>query len=231
MMAFTELASTNPSETRKFLEKTFGWKFDSVQMPTGPYLTFQNPKGTTVGIRATQKSEIPGGTNYVLVENLDEAERNVRKKGGQIVLPRTDIPGMGSFFWFKIPSGPIMACWQDSKKNPDLESRCARSPRIRIGWVQIILPKGPFSHRQMRLEKDASLVQERPVSHFYLSFGALLRRQCVFLRELGNASSTISCGRENIAWTQGAYFRSIDSFFESVRESLEISANLAQRNS
>jgi len=116
MMAFTELASTNPSETRKFLEKTFGWKFDSVQMPTGPYLTFQNPKGTTAGIRATQKSEIPGSTNYVLVENLDEAERNVRKKGGQIVLPRTDIPGMGSFFWFKIPSGLIMACWQDSKK-------------------------------------------------------------------------------------------------------------------
>ncbi|HVH14277.1 MAG TPA: VOC family protein [Candidatus Angelobacter sp.] len=116
MMAFTELASTNPNETRKFLEETFGWKFDSVQMPTGSYLTFQNPKGTTVGIRTAQKSEIPGSTNYVLVDDLDQAERNVRKKGGQIILPRTDIPSMGSFFWFKIPSGPIMACWQDSKR-------------------------------------------------------------------------------------------------------------------
>ena len=115
-MAFTELASTNLSETRKFLEETFGWKFDSVQMPTGQYLTLQNPVGTTVGIRSAQKSETPGSTNYVLVKDLDEAERNVRKKGGQIVLPRTDIPGMGSFFWFKIPSGPIMACWQDAAK-------------------------------------------------------------------------------------------------------------------
>ena len=115
-MAFTELASTNPSETRKFLEETFGWKFDAVQMPTGSYLTFQNPKGTTVGIRTAQKSEIPGSTNYVLVDDLDEAERIVRKKGGQIILPRTDIPSMGSFFWFKIPSGPIMACWQDSRR-------------------------------------------------------------------------------------------------------------------
>lgn len=115
-MAFTELASTNPSETRKFLEETFGWKFDVVQMPTGSYLTFQNPKGTTVGIRTAQKSEIPGSTNYVLVDDLIEAERRVRKKGGQIILPRTDIPGMGSFFWFKIPSGPIMACWQDAKR-------------------------------------------------------------------------------------------------------------------
>jgi len=114
-MAFTELASTNLNETRKFLEETFGWKFDSVQMPTGQYLSFQNPAGTTVGIRSAKKSEIPGSTSYVLVKDLGEAERNVRKKGGQIVLPRTDIPGMGSFFWFKIPSGPIMACWQDAK--------------------------------------------------------------------------------------------------------------------
>ena len=115
-MAFTELASTNLGETGKFLEETFGWRFDSVQMPTGQYLTFQNPAGTTIGIGSAQESEIPGSTNYVLVKDLDEAERNVRKKGGQIVLPRTDIPGMGSFFWFKIPSGPIMACWQDAAK-------------------------------------------------------------------------------------------------------------------
>src|SRR6266699_295872 len=106
-MAFTELASTNPTETRKFLEETFGWKFNSIQMPTGEYLTFQNLKGTTIGIRPAQKAEIPGSTNYVLVENLEDAEKNVRKKGGQIILPRTDIPGMGSFFWFKIPSGPV----------------------------------------------------------------------------------------------------------------------------
>ncbi len=116
MMAFTELASTNPNETRKFLEETFGWKFNAIQMPEGPYLSFQNPSGTTVGIRPAQKSEIPGSTNYVLVKDLNEAEKNVRKKGGQIVLPQTDIPGMGSFFWFKIPAGPIMACWQDKRE-------------------------------------------------------------------------------------------------------------------
>src|SRR6266516_1430948 len=79
-MAVTELAGTNLSETREFLEDTFGWRFDSVQMPTGQYLTFQNPAGMTVGIRSAQKSEIPGSTNYVLVKDLDEAERKVRKK-------------------------------------------------------------------------------------------------------------------------------------------------------
>ncbi len=52
--------------------------------------------------------------NYVRVEDLKVAERRVREAGGEIMLPRTDIPGMGSFFWFKIPSGPLMACWQDA---------------------------------------------------------------------------------------------------------------------
>src|SRR3989442_2599301 len=98
-MAFTELASTNLSETRKFLEETFGWCFDSVQRPTGQYLTFQNPAGTTVGIRPAQKSEIPGSTNYVRVDDLDEAERNVRKRGSQIILSRSAIPGICRFFW------------------------------------------------------------------------------------------------------------------------------------
>lgn len=88
-------------------------EFDTVEMPMGQYLTFQNPDGTTVGIRLAQKTEIPGSTNYVLVRDLGEAEKKVQAKGGQIVLPKTDIPGMGCFFWFKIPSGPIMACWQD----------------------------------------------------------------------------------------------------------------------
>src|SRR5439155_25154258 len=85
-MAFTELASTNLSETRKFLEETFGWRFDSVQMPTGQYLTFPNTAGTTVGIRPAQKSEIPGSTNYGRGDDRDEADSNVREKFGQIIL-------------------------------------------------------------------------------------------------------------------------------------------------
>ena len=116
MMAFTELASTDANETRRFLEEAFGWKFDSVQMPMGEYLTSRSPSGTTVGIRHAQKAEIPVSTNYVRVEDLDEAEKKIGRLGGQIVLSRTDIPGMGSFFWFKIPSGPVMACWQDAEK-------------------------------------------------------------------------------------------------------------------
>lgn len=82
-------------------------------MPNGNYLSYRGPEGATLGIRSAQGSEAPNSMNYVRVENLKQAETSVRDAGGEIVLPRTDIPGMGSFFWFKVPSGPMMACWQD----------------------------------------------------------------------------------------------------------------------
>lgn len=126
-LAFAELASTDPATTRKFLEEVFGWKFDSVQIPNGQYLTHQEPDGNRIGIRPAQPTEIPSSMNYVRVENLNVAMEKVRALRGEIVLPRTDIPNMGSFFWFRIPNGPIMACWQDAPNNRSVK-RHKQSP-------------------------------------------------------------------------------------------------------
>src|SRR5205807_5173994 len=63
--------------------------------------------------------EIPGSMNYVRVDDLDAASRKIERAGGAIVLPRVDIPGMGSFFWFRIPGGPILAAWQDAPALPE----------------------------------------------------------------------------------------------------------------
>ena len=116
-MAFTELASADPAATRRFLEKVFGWSFESVKMLGGEYLSFEAPGGRG-GIRPTGPTENPNSTNYVRVKDLDGALMKIKASGGEVVLPRVDVPGMGSFFWFRIPGGPIMACWQDSPELP-----------------------------------------------------------------------------------------------------------------
>src|SRR5215470_13345454 len=115
-IGFTELSSTNTDASRSFLEKAFHWSFQEIQMPQGKYLSYRTPEGATLGIRSARQAEAPVSMNYVRVDDLGEAEGNVRAAGGEVVLPRTDIPGMGSFFWFKIPSGPLMACWQDAAR-------------------------------------------------------------------------------------------------------------------
>jgi predicted enzyme related to lactoylglutathione lyase len=125
-MGFTELSSTDSAATRSFLEKAFRWKFAEVQMPNGQYLSYKSPDGNTLGIRPVQQFEAPNSMNYVRVEDLKLAETKVLDAGGKIILPRTDIPEMGSFFWFKIPSGPLMACWQDAPKPTKMDR--TRSP-------------------------------------------------------------------------------------------------------
>ena len=118
-MAFSELSSTDPTATRNFLEKVFAWRFQSVKFPLGEYLSFEAPGGGRGGIRPVQAREIPGSMNYVRVDDLDAASRKIERAGGAIVLPRVEIPGMGSFFWFRIPGGPILAAWQDAPALPE----------------------------------------------------------------------------------------------------------------
>jgi uncharacterized protein len=117
-LAFTELASSDPQATRTFLEAVFGWRFRSVTMPMGEYLSYQSAGGRG-GIRPVQPAEAPSSLAYIRVANLAEAERKVTSAGGKIVLPRVDVPSMGSFFWFRIPGGPLLACWQDLPVTPD----------------------------------------------------------------------------------------------------------------
>jgi uncharacterized protein len=112
-LAFTELASEDPRATRRFLERVFGWKFQSVQMPMGEYLSYQTPDGRG-GIRPVRASEPPSSLAYVRVGDLSAAQQRIESEGAVIVLPRVDVPGMGSFLWFRVPGGPILALWQDS---------------------------------------------------------------------------------------------------------------------
>jgi predicted enzyme related to lactoylglutathione lyase len=113
-LAFTELASEDPAATQRFLERVFHWRFRSVRMPAGEYRSFEIPGGGRGGIRPTQPTESPSSLSYIRVPDLEIALVQVSKAGGAIVLPRVDVPHMGSFFWFKIPGGPILACWQDA---------------------------------------------------------------------------------------------------------------------
>ena len=117
-MAFAELSSTDPAATRGFLEKVFGWRFESVKFPMGDYLAFEAPGGGRGGVRPAGAKEVPGSINYVQVEDLDAARKKIERAGGTVVLARVDVPGMGSFFWFRVPGGPILAAWQDAPELP-----------------------------------------------------------------------------------------------------------------
>jgi uncharacterized protein len=112
-LAFTELACEDPHLTRRFLEKVFGWQFTSIQMPMGEYLSYRTPDGRG-GLRPVQAKEQPSSLAYIRVNDLQAAQVRIEAAGAKIVLKRVDVPGMGAFFWFQVPGGPLLACWQDA---------------------------------------------------------------------------------------------------------------------
>jgi uncharacterized protein len=118
---FVEFASEDPSATRDFLVEVFEWKFQSRPMPQGEYLAYEAPGGGRGGIRPTQPTEAPSSLSYIRVADLGRALERIQARGGTIVLPRVDVPGMGSFFWFRAPGGPVLACWQDAPAGTEEE--------------------------------------------------------------------------------------------------------------
>jgi uncharacterized protein len=50
--------------------------------------------------------------NYILVEDIDAYAKKAEELGGAIAMPKTAVPGMGWFLYFKDPEGNIMGMWQ-----------------------------------------------------------------------------------------------------------------------
>jgi uncharacterized protein len=121
MIAHTEIASSDPALTRAFLERVFGWRFETRENIQGEMIPYSTPGGSLGSIRKTRPNEIPMSMNYVFVADLAEAEKKIISSGGEIVLPQVDVPNMGSFFWFKIPGGPMLACWADSPETKGMD--------------------------------------------------------------------------------------------------------------
>ena len=118
MIAHTELASTDPEPTRRFLEKVFEWNSEVVDTPAGRLIRYQTPGGARGSIRPTRPREAPAAINYILVDDIESTAGIVERSGGEILMPVVDVPRMGRFFWFKVPGGPVLTAWQDA---PDSE--------------------------------------------------------------------------------------------------------------
>lgn len=112
-----EIPSENPEELMKFYEKIFGWKFSRFGEEQY-WLAETGPKEEHgIGGAIVKKN----GPNHPLVhainvENINESMEEIKKCGCEIVVPKTEIPGMGWFSYFKDPDNNITGLWETLKK-------------------------------------------------------------------------------------------------------------------
>ena len=98
-----EIPANDLEKLKKFYSDLFGWKIE--KMPGGmEYWGIQtvpvDEKGMAVrpGVNGgMMKRQMPEQkpVNYISVESVDEYSKKVVNLGGQIVVPKMEIPGMG----------------------------------------------------------------------------------------------------------------------------------------
>ena len=93
-----ELVSKDPGATQKFLEKTFGFKFTVMGPEMGNYRMHGRNEGAIVaaiGIREPMGPEHPGSIPYVTVPSIDDVLKVAQPAGAKVVMPKTEVPGVG----------------------------------------------------------------------------------------------------------------------------------------
>jgi predicted enzyme related to lactoylglutathione lyase len=78
---------------------------DDKQMPTQP--------GAINGGMYKRSSQNPSAPVITIgVDSIDETLKKVEAGGGETITPRTPIPGMGAFAYFKDPEGNALGLWE-----------------------------------------------------------------------------------------------------------------------
>ena len=106
-----EIPADNLEKMTKFYRDLFGWKIEKLPGPTYYWSVQTVPvdekgmpmrSGVNGGMMKRQNSQHKP-VNYISVESVEKYSKKVVKLGGQIVVPKMEIPGMG---WWALAQDP-----------------------------------------------------------------------------------------------------------------------------
>jgi predicted enzyme related to lactoylglutathione lyase len=119
-----EIPADDLGRAKTFYGKVFGWQIDSMEMPGGgEYTGLTTTPVDEKTMTPTEPGAINGGMMQrdettpspvitIDVEDITAALAEIEAAGGTTVQPRTAIPGMGAFGYFKDSEGNVMGLWE-----------------------------------------------------------------------------------------------------------------------
>ena len=116
-----EIPTDDEARAREFYSSIFGWQLqpmdemqytlvrttpvdEQTQLPTEP--------GAINGGLMMRSAETPAPVITVDVDSIDDSLKQIESSGGSTVTPRTEIPGMGAFAYFKDTEGNVVGLWE-----------------------------------------------------------------------------------------------------------------------
>lgn len=103
--------SSKDKQTVEFYQDVFGWKITDV--PEMNYTLFEDEEGRGGGFNPVS-DENPAGTVlvYIQADDFEGALDKIKAKGGQVLVPKTEIPNTGWFAFFSDPTGNRVALYK-----------------------------------------------------------------------------------------------------------------------
>jgi uncharacterized protein len=118
-----EIPVDDLDRAKNFYGSVFGWELQTMPMNEGEYTSVKTTEVDEQTQLPTEPGAINGGmfvrderlTTPVItidVDGIDDALKQIEAEGGGTLAPRTAIPGMGAFAYFRDPEGNVMGLWE-----------------------------------------------------------------------------------------------------------------------
>jgi predicted enzyme related to lactoylglutathione lyase len=112
-LVWFEIPADDLKRAQKFYSKLFGWKIEAFPgMPDYWHIDTGGDDASPDGGMTKRHYPDEPVTNYVLVASVEKSAAQVKKLGGKITKPKTEVPGMGFFVICEDTEGNAFALWE-----------------------------------------------------------------------------------------------------------------------
>jgi len=124
-IGYFEIPADNIDRAKHFYRSLLGWKIEpdtnldpasAAALQDHAISTGPAQDGTLNTVWMYKRHIDKGSKNFALVEDIDAVLANVEKLGGRIVMPRTDIQGVGPVAVIRDTEGNGFGIWKPAKK-------------------------------------------------------------------------------------------------------------------
>jgi predicted enzyme related to lactoylglutathione lyase len=118
-----EIPTDDLDRAKGFYGSVFGWHLQTMQempytivmtTPVDEQTQMPTEPGAINGGMMERTADAPSPVLTVGVDSVDESMKKVEAEGGTIVRPKTEVPGMGAFAYFKDTEGNVLGVWESA---------------------------------------------------------------------------------------------------------------------
>lgn len=116
-VSWFDIPADDPQRAQRFYQDVFDWKFDKWNGPMDYWMAITGTEepGINGGLSKRMPGQI-GITNTITVPSVDEFSKKVSEKGGELIIPKMAIPGIGWFAQCTDTEGNVFGIIEMDKK-------------------------------------------------------------------------------------------------------------------